>query len=111
MAKDLVITDKMKEELAVLSTAAHKKLGIKEGVVEVWEDGYRTAGEEGAFEWWYFDCQLEDGSACVVTFNTKPHTKPKSPLSPSLLVMYRSPGGESKRESIEYEPEEFSSSD
>lgn len=110
MSKDLVFSDELKNKIDALSAAAFKKLGLKKGVVEVWEDGYRTEGEAGAFEWWYFDCQLEDGSAWVVTFNTKPHTKPESPLEPSVLLMHRSSEGESRRDSVNFRADEFSSS-
>lgn len=66
-------------------------------MVEPWEDGYRTARRDDAFEWWYFDAQFDDGSTCVITFNTKPNTKPSGPLVPSILFITRSPEG--KRES------------
>lgn len=76
MAKELEITDELRKKVAGENKAALERLGLKPGVVEPWEDGYRPAGEKDAFEWWYFDAQFEDGSACVVTFSTKPNTKP-----------------------------------
>ena len=36
--------------------------------VEIWEDGKRTSGKSGEFEWWYFDTKLEDGSLFVCYF-------------------------------------------
>ena len=37
-------------------------------VVEKWEDGLRTNGNNGELEWWYFDVKLEDGSLFVCYF-------------------------------------------
>lgn len=52
----------------------YKRLGIKPGTPEVWEDGLRTDGKKGSFEWWYFDVKLDDGSSLVITFFTGPMT-------------------------------------
>jgi predicted secreted hydrolase len=30
---------------------------------EKWEDGIRTSGEKGTYEWWYFDAHLDDGDS------------------------------------------------
>ena len=56
-------------------------------MVAGWEDGWRTAEDvDEAFEWWYFDMQLDDGTTLVATFNTKPHSHPDGPLDPSVLL-------------------------
>jgi hypothetical protein len=47
-----------------------KKLGINKEPA-IWEDGMRTTGEEGTFEWWYFDAEFNDGTKVVATFHTK----------------------------------------
>ncbi|MBN2168301.1 MAG: hypothetical protein JW738_03575 [Actinobacteria bacterium] len=93
-----------------MQAMAMKKQGLKLGIVEAWEDGYRTAGEKNAFEWWYFDCQLDDGSSCVIVFFTKPNLKPKLPLKPSVLSMYRSSDGEKRHDWSSCAVNEFSSS-
>lgn len=63
-------------------------LGLHGAVVEPWEDGYRAAeAADSTFEWWYFDCQFDDGSTLVVTFSNKPHTDPGGPLAPTVLVI------------------------
>ena len=36
--------------------------------VAAWEDGFRTPRAGAAYEWWYFDGLLEDGTAVVVWF-------------------------------------------
>lgn len=38
------------------------RLGLKQNEVEKWEDGMRTNGEKGNFEWRYFDVILEKSS-------------------------------------------------
>lgn len=34
------------------------KLGIQPGRIEAFEDGMRTEGGPGGYEWWYFDSHL-----------------------------------------------------
>lgn len=46
-------------------------IGIKDGTVEVWEDGMRTSGKENSLEWWYSDAEFEDGTTVVIVFFTK----------------------------------------
>lgn len=46
----------------------YKKIGIKEGTVEVWEDGRRNDSRSSAFEWWYLDVVLEDGTKAAFTY-------------------------------------------
>ncbi len=43
------------------------------------EDGMRTHGGKGTFEWWYTDVTFEDGTAVVVIFFTKNYfdTRPR----------------------------------
>lgn len=96
--------------IADMQPMAMKKRGLRPGVVEAWEDGYRTADEKNAFEWWYFDFQLDDGSSCVVVYFTKPNLKPKLPLKPAVLSMYRAPEGERRTDWAFCEVDKFSSS-
>lgn len=110
MAHELEVNDELRKKIAEDNAKTLEKMGLKLDKVEPWEDGYRTANESDAFEWWYFDCQFDDGSTCVITFSTKPNTKPKSPLAPAVLIMSRSSDGESKRASRDAEPSQFSSS-
>jgi hypothetical protein len=48
------------------------KLGIQPGRIEAFEDGMRTEGGPGGYEWWHFDSHLHDGSSLVIVFYTKP---------------------------------------
>ena len=63
----------MKKHAWLASTAGeYEKLGLKKGVPEHWEDGLRTDGSKGSYEWWYFDSKLEDGSSLVIVFYPGP---------------------------------------
>ena len=59
-------------------------------IVQKWEDGLRTSGENGELEWWYFDVKFEDGSLFVCYF-WKIH-----PLKDIYFIgmNYNTPGGE-----------------
>ncbi|GAA3047857.1 hydroxyneurosporene dehydrogenase [Streptomyces glomeratus] len=72
----------------------YERLGITPGVIQPWEDGLRTGGAEGTWEWWYCDAHLEDGSTLTVEFHTKPpYVSPKSPLTPFVLLTLTLPDG------------------
>ncbi|MGN1382828.1 MAG: hypothetical protein ACI4W2_08435 [Eubacterium sp.] len=49
----------------------YKRLGLKKGPVEMWEDGKRDDDRKGVVEWWYFDALLDDGSKIAVCYSTK----------------------------------------
>ncbi|PLS30629.1 Hydroxyneurosporene synthase (CrtC) [Bifidobacterium margollesii] len=51
------------------------KRGVRQGPVEVWEDGRRDDDRAGAYEWWYFDFMMDDGTKVVIHFHTKPVRK------------------------------------
>lgn len=93
MAKHLEVNDEMRKKISEANAEALKSEGLNPDTVEVWEDGYRTAKQDNAFEWWYFDAHFEDKSTCVITFNTKPNTKPSGPIDPSVLFITRSSEG------------------
>ena len=99
------IRERMEKETA----EALEREGLKAGLVERWEDGFRTRDKPDAFEWWYFDAEFDDGGNAVVTFNTSPLTHPKGPLRPSLLLIMKSPEGKKVRLIPEFKAEELSS--
>ena len=45
----------------------YQRLGLSSAEVEMWEDGRRTSGRRGEFEWWYLDAHLDDGSVLVLS--------------------------------------------
>ena len=88
-----------------------KRLGLKPGnVPEVWEDGMRTNGAKGTYEWWYLDAHLDNGAIVVITFFPKPMAPLSKPLSPSVDLEYDHPDGTSYKKNIKFKPEEFKAS-
>jgi len=58
--------DNAPQKVVVGSTPEHyERVGLTQGAVDIHEDGYNTLGEDGTYEWWYFDCSLDDGSSLV----------------------------------------------
>lgn len=102
-------TATVRAQLDAAQTEGLANLGLKPGTVEVWEDGYRAAKTaDSTFEWWYFDCQFEDGSTLVVTFSNKPHTSPGGPVTPTMLVIRQHPDGTRTHVEPTYGVDEFS---
>ena len=60
----------------------YKRLNIARSPIAQFEDGTRTGGKTGTFEWWYFDSRLDDGSKMVVIFYTKDMLSPNKPAKP-----------------------------
>src|ERR1700674_4147860 len=68
------------------------KLGIEPGHIEPSEDGMRTRGGPGGYEWGYFDSHLGDGSSLVIVFYTKPQLNPDGALAPFASLELSRPG-------------------
>jgi hypothetical protein len=62
------------------------RLGIVEHKPAAFEDGLRTSGGPGTYEWWYFDAHLDDGSKLVVVFYTKASGDQSDPLTPKISI-------------------------
>ena len=64
--------------------ADFERFNLNPNQVELWEDGRRNTAKKGAWEWWYFDALLDDGSQLVIQFF------PKAPRNPQVadLPMY-----------------------
>lgn len=110
MSGELEVTEELRKQFAEETAASLVREGLNPDVVEVWEDGYRTAGKDDAFEWWYFDAQFDDGSTAVVVFSSKPLTKPRGPLTPSVLIIHKPADGKRESFSIPADPADFSAS-
>jgi hypothetical protein len=93
-AHDIPDTPDVRARMAAAQREGLTALKLAPGTVAVWEDGYRAAdAADSTFEWWYFDCQFDDGSTLVVTFSNKPHTHPSGPVTPTVLVIRQHPDG------------------
>lgn len=86
------------------------RLGLRRDRVEPWEDGMRTPGGPGSYEWWYFDSHLDDGSSLVITFYTKLMLKPKGPEAPLVTVDLDRPGRPTRHVMVPANASEFSAS-
>src|ERR1700719_4078803 len=85
----------------------YQRVGIKPDQVLPWEDGARTDGSAGTYEWWYFDAHLDDGAKLVVVFFTKNFTDINRPLAPMIRIDLDLPDGTSYNKIAEWKPAEF----
>ena len=90
------------------SDADYERLGLSRGTISPWEDGARTDGGRGSFEWWYFDAHLDDGASLVVIFMNKDFTQPHKPLAPVIRINLDLPDGRNLEKSQTFVPEEYS---
>ncbi len=88
----------------------YKKLALDPKNIALWEDGMRTDGNKGSYEWWYFDSHLSDGSSAVIIFYTKSFMRPGGPLAPFATLEITRPGGESIHKDLPVTPAEFKAS-
>lgn len=85
---------------ASTDAGTYASLGLSESQVETWEDGMRTTGGPGSYEWWYFDFTLDDGSTVVIVYYTKNFTQAGSALRPFVTFQMNRPDGTSVAKSI-----------
>ncbi len=88
----------------------YQRIGIKPDQVLPWEDGARTDGGPGTFEWWYFDTNLDNGAKIVVEFFNKDFMDINTPLAPMIGLHLNLPDGTSYNKMAEFKPEEFTAS-
>lgn len=88
----------------------YAKLGIKPRDIKTFEDGMRTEGGPGGYEWWYFDSHLSDGSSLVIVFYTKDMLNPAGELAPFVTVELDRPGRPAQHFEARVPPKAFSAS-
>lgn len=86
------------------------RLGIEPGHIDVFEDGMRTRGGPGGYEWWYFDSHLDDGSSLVIVFYTKAQLNPGGELAPFASLELNQPGQTPISVEAHVSPDAFSAS-
>jgi CrtC N-terminal lipocalin domain len=86
----------------------YRAIGIEPHAVKPSEDGLRTGGGPGTFEWWYFDAHLDDGAKLVVVFSTKEFTAIDKPLAPTVRIDLTLPDGTTVEKLAELDPKTFS---
>lgn len=74
------------------SSRYYEQLGIDKKPA-FFEDGMRSTGGEGTFEWWYFDAEYSDGTKIVVVFYTKDGFDVKGPANPTASIDVTFPNG------------------
>lgn len=74
----------------------YRRIGIARDEIVASEDGARTDGRRGTYEWWYFDAHLDDGAKLVVIFMTKDLSTPGKPLAPMIRLNLDLPDGRSR---------------
>jgi hypothetical protein len=83
-------------------------IGMSPRAIKPWEDGLRTDGGPGSYEWWYFDAHLDDGTKLVVVFSTKEFTEIDKPLAPTVRIDLTLPDGTTVEKLDELDPKTFS---
>jgi hypothetical protein len=86
------------------------RLGMSRDHIELWEDGMRTDGGKGTYEWWYVDAYLNDGSKLAITFRTKPIIDVGKVLDPWIDLNLERADGTSTIKHLHIEPQRFSAS-
>src|SRR5207247_7277902 len=88
----------------------YERFGIRPSLIQPWEDGRRTDGSPGDWEWWYFDAQLDDGAKLIVVFQTKELAEINKPLTPTIRIDLTLPNGRQIDKLVELDPATFSAS-
>ena len=88
----------------------YRRLGLSRQHIEQWEDGMRTDGGKGTYEWWYFDAYLDDGSKLIITFRTKPLIDVGKSLDPWIDLNLERADGTDVNKHLQVKPEEFTAS-
>ncbi|MGP4017530.1 lipocalin-like domain-containing protein [Saccharopolyspora sp. 5N708] len=84
----------MTQQAGIAQTEAeYRRIGISPDSIAQWEDGARTDGRRGTYEWWYFDAHLDNGATLVVVFMSKDLSTPGKPLSPVIRLNLDLPDG------------------
>lgn len=82
--------------------AAHyQSMGLEKGVVHPWEDGLRTTGVKGDYEWWYYDSHFPDGTILVIIFYTKLPVEVNRPITPLCSLELTLPDGTKITDQVE----------
>jgi hypothetical protein len=88
----------------------YRRLGLSRNHIEPWEDGMRTDGGKGTYEWWYFDAYLNDGSKLAITFRTKPIIDVGKKLDPWIDLNLERADGTSMVKHLHISPQHFTAS-
>lgn len=86
-------TDSPQQAFLAMDDDHYAALGIERDNTAIWEDGMRTDGREGSYEWWYTDAEFEDGTTVVIVFYTKNGFDVPGPARPTVHFELTYPDG------------------
>lgn len=69
----------------------YTQLGIKRDSTARWEDGRRTSGGTGSYEWWYTDAEFSGGINVVVILYSKYFFDVSGPARPTATIQVNFP--------------------
>ena len=78
----------------------YEKLGLTRSIVQPWEDGMRTDGTKGTYEWWYFDSSYPDGTKLIIFFYSKSPIAVNGPIKPMATMELTLPDGRKFEEQV-----------
>ncbi|MBQ9163008.1 MAG: hydroxyneurosporene dehydrogenase [Clostridia bacterium] len=79
----------------------YEKMGLTRNKIEPWEDGMRTDGSRGTYEWWYFDSSFVDGTKLVLQYYSKSPIQVSGKIKPIVTAELTLPDGREYFEQIE----------
>lgn len=88
------------------TTADYQRLSLTPGKIQEFEDGLRTSGQKGEFEWWYYDAKLDGGATLVVTFFSNNATDTQGGFHPSVKIELTQADGRKVEDRVSYDPTE-----
>ena len=91
---------KIRKSIHPDDAAHYEKMGLKRGIVEPFEDGLRTNGAPGTYEWWYTDMHFPDGTIAVIVFFNKSPLEASGGVKPQVRLELTLPGGEKIEEEL-----------
>lgn len=78
----------------------YKRMCIDRNIIESREDGRRTDGRKGTYEWWYFDSHFPNGTILIITFYSKSLVEVDGPTKPQATVELKLPDGTKYTENV-----------
>ena len=78
----------------------YQKLDLTRNQIEIWEDGMRTDGSKGTYEWWYIDSHYPDGTILVIFFYSKSPIAVDGPIKPMSTMELTLPDGRKFSEEV-----------
>lgn len=95
-----VVMRKILQSIHPDDDAHYSKMGLRRDKVELWEDGARTKGVKGEYEWWYYDSHYPDGTVLVIFFYSKMPISVNGGIKPISTIELTLPDGRKFSEEV-----------